>query len=96
MPDACDIEQIMERLDRIDNTLFGVPERNQRGLWERVNTTEKLAEAIDSRLQKITWLLVVGVIGAGLNIVLNAHASLNENKTLNQIKETQQSKPTPL
>lgn len=73
-------EYIMEAIERLESTVYGDPVRDKRGLLERVNTIESYLAEIRDTLKKIIWLLIAGVLGAGLNLVLNTKniASIQE------------------
>ena len=62
----------MEALERLENIIYGDPSTDRRGVVERVNAVERDVSEIRSGMTKIIWLLVAGVIGAVLNLVLNA------------------------
>jgi hypothetical protein len=64
-------EELMELIERLQVTMYGDPSRDKRGLVERMNTMEGYVSEIRDNLKKITWLLVAGVLGAGLNLVIN-------------------------
>lgn len=70
----------MEAIERLESTVYGDPVRDKRGLLERVNTIESYLAEIRDTLKKIIWLLIAGVLGAGLNLVLNTKniASIQE------------------
>lgn len=70
----------MEAIERLESTVYGDPVRDKRGLLERVNTIESYLAEIRDTLKKIIWLLVAGVLGAGLNLILNTKniASIQE------------------
>lgn len=64
-------DQTMEAIERLEATVYGDPSRDKRGLVERVNSMEIYVGEIRDDLKKIIWLLVAGVLGAGLNLLLN-------------------------
>jgi len=64
-------EEIMEAIQRLEDTLYGDPSRDKRGVVERVNAVERDLSEIKSGINKVLWWLAAGVVGAGLNLVLN-------------------------
>lgn len=72
-------EQFMEAIERLEATIYGDPSRDKRGLVERVNSMEGYVSEIRDNLKKITWLLVAGVLGAGLNLILNTKNIANSH-----------------
>ena len=65
-------ESLMEAVQRLELTVYGNPSEDKAGLVEKTNANVKYIEEIRGDLRKIIWLLLAGVIGAGLNLVLNA------------------------
>lgn len=63
--------ELMEAIERLEVTIYGDPSRDKRGLVERQNATEAYVDEIRTKMDRIFWLLVAGVVGAVLNLVLN-------------------------
>jgi hypothetical protein len=75
----------MEALARLETTIYGDASRDKKGLVERVNTTEVYVMEIRNDIRRITWLILVGVIGAGLNLIINAkNLSINTGNSFQQ------------
>jgi hypothetical protein len=65
-------DQLMEAVQRHEIILMGDPSREIKGLVERVNTQEAYMGEIRDALKKILWVLVLGVVGAALNMLLSS------------------------
>jgi hypothetical protein len=71
--------ELMESIKRLEVTLNGDPFHGHRGVVERVYAVERDVEEIKDGMKefkdffkKIIWLMTAGVVGAVLNLVLNA------------------------
>lgn len=71
--------ELMESINRLEATLYGDPSRDRRGVVERINVVERDVSEIQQGMkefkqffQKIIWLMTAGIVGAVLNLVLNA------------------------
>lgn len=82
----------MEAIERLEVTIYGDPSRDKRGLVERVNAMEGYVSEIRDNLRKITWLLVAGVLGAGLNLILNTKNIAQSNQHNQQQPSAAQNK----
>lgn len=85
-------DEIMESIGRLEDTIFGDPSRGMRGLYERVNQTETYVMEIRNDLRRITWIVLVGVIGASLNLVINAKNLAIISHQLQQPQQQEQQK----
>lgn len=65
-------DQIMEAVHRLEVIVMGDPSREIKGLVERVNTQETYMSEIRDALKKILWVLVLGIVGAALNLLLSS------------------------
>lgn len=65
-------DDIMEAIEQLQATIYGDPARDRRGVLERINTMEATVGEIRNSLKYIIGLLIAGVLGALLNLVLNA------------------------
>lgn len=62
----------MEAVQRLEIIVLGDPSREIKGLVERVNTQETYMGEIRDALKKIMWVLVLGILGAVLNLLLSS------------------------
>ena len=66
------IEDVMEAVERLEVTVYGDPSRDKRGLVEKFNQMEGYVMEIRNDLKKVTWSIIIGVLVALLNLVINA------------------------
>ncbi len=76
--------EIMEAIERLETTTYGDPSRDKRGLVERVNSLESTMSEIRDFMRKVIWLLVAGVVGAGLNLLFNAKNAVQSHQQQTQ------------
>lgn len=77
----------MDRAERLERTLFGVPAENRPGALERLNTTERIAAGIQTRLNQLAWGIIGLVIASVLQLVLAKHSAAK----LENLPKTEQS-----
>lgn len=65
-------EHLMEAVQRLETIVLGDPSREIKGLVERVNTQETYMGEIRDALKKILWVMIMGVVGAVLNLLFSA------------------------
>lgn len=66
------LTEIMEKIQRLEDVVFGVPEDRQEGLLERVNRTESTAEELLTAAKKLIWVMVLGFLAAVGNLLLSS------------------------
>ena len=79
--------ELMEAIERLEATTYGDPSRDKKGLVERVNSLESTMSEIRDFMRKVIWLLIAGVVGAGLNLLFNAKNVIQSHPAQSQISK---------
>lgn len=65
-------DDMSQRVERLEGLFFGPDEEPERGILHRFLVTEKTAQEVRSYLERIMWLIVMGVVVGVLNLVVQS------------------------
>lgn len=66
--------EIMEALNRLEDTIYGDPSRDKKGVVEKVNNHESFIQEIRDIFRKILWAAVLGALGTAVNVWINSRS----------------------
>lgn len=67
-------DEMSTRVARLEGLMYGPDDEPERGMLHRFLVTEKTAEEVRNYLEKIMWLIVMGVVVGVLNLVVQSGA----------------------